>query len=269
MHGLGNDFIVLNGLEQTLELSPEQIRKISDRHFGIGCDQVLLIQPGGSPEVDIRYRIFNADGREVEHCGNGIRCIGRYLSQHGYVTGDTILAETINGKAVIYLESDGRIRVNMGVPRFEPADIPVNSNTREDYYMIDLSVGTVSLAAVSMGNPHAVMFVDDVEQTPVEVLGKEIQAGGLFPDGVNVGFMQILDRAHIKVRVFERGVGETLACGTGACAAMVTGYMANKLENEVNIRLKGGGLTVSWTGEGEPVWMIGPATTVYEGKIDL
>lgn len=269
MHGLGNDFVVLNGLDQEIILARQQVRLIADRHFGIGCDQVLLIQPSDDPQMDILYRIYNADGNEVEHCGNGVRCIGKYLSSRGYITGNVIHARTINGDATIYMEEDGNIRVNMGIPRLEPGEIPINAAARQENYLLDLSMGQVSVMAVSMGNPHAVIIVDDVDQAPVDTLAPEIQASAYFPQGVNVGFMQILDPAHVRLRVYERGVGETLACGTGACAAMVTGYLVNKLENEVDIGLKGGNLTVSWAGEGEQVWMTGPAATVYEGKIEL
>ena len=269
MHGLGNDFVVLNGLDQEIKLTPEQVRLIADRHFGIGCDQVLLIQPSDDPQMNIRYRIFNADGDEVEHCGNGVRCIGKYLSSRGYVSGNVIHARTVNGDATIYLDDEDRIRVNMGIPRLEPGQIPIKAEARQLNYLLDLSAGPVPVMAVSMGNPHAVIIVDDVEQALVGQLGPEIQTNGFFPQSANVGFMQIMDPAHVRLRVFERGVGETLACGTGACAAMVAGYLANKLENEVDIGLKGGNLTVSWAGEGEPVWMTGPAATVYEGKIEL
>ena len=269
MHGLGNDFVVLNGLEREIKLSPDQIRFIADRHFGIGCDQVLLIQRSDNPRMDIRYRIFNAIGDEVEHCGNGIRCVGDYLSRRGYVKDKVIQAETVNGAATIYLEDDSRIRVDMGIPRLAPAEIPIKAKTRQPHYELTLSTGVTPVMAVSMGNPHAVLIVPDVDRAPVTTLGPEIQSSEFFPRGVNVGFMQILDPEHIRLRVYERGVGETLACGTGACAAMVCGRLVNKLANTVDIGVKGGQLTVSWAGEGEPVWMTGPAATVYEGKIKL
>ena len=215
MHGLGNDFVVLNGLDQELELSPQQIRRIADRHFGVGCDQVLLIQASDDPQMDVRYRIYNADGSEVEHCGNGIRCIAKYLSSRGYVSGNVVHAQTINGNATIYLDGDDKIRVNMGVPRLAPADIPIAAAGRQQYYPLDLSVGTVSVMAVSMGNPHAVIFVDDVDQAPVGTLAPEIQASKYFPRSVNVGFLQILDRTHGRLRVYERGVGYRRLCGHG------------------------------------------------------
>jgi diaminopimelate epimerase len=269
MHGLGNDFIVLNGLERDINLSPDQIRMLADRHFGVGCDQVLLIQPSRDPRMDIRYRIYNSAGEEVEHCGNGIRCVGDYLRRRGIVQGNEIHAETVNGEAIIYLEGGDRIRVNMGQPRLAPADIPVQSSSRRLQYELELSGGTVTVMAVSVGNPHAVMIVPDVDTAPVTTLAPEIQASEFFPRGVNVGFMQVLDPGHIRLRVYERGVGETLACGTGACAAVVCGRVADKLADSVDVGLRGGHLTVDWAGEGEPVWMTGPAATVYEGKISL
>lgn len=267
MHGLGNDFVVFNGLERDIELSPEQVRVIADRHFGIGCDQVLLLQP--SQEADVRYRIFNADGAEVEQCGNGARCVADFLQKHGYIGGDVITAQTINGHIQIYIDGDDMIRVNMGVPRFQPEDIPLLVESRRSNYAVELSCGTVSLMALSMGNPHAILIVDNVDEAPVVSLGQEIQAHEIFPQSVNVGFMQILDPAHIRLRVYERGAGETLACGSGACAAVVAGHFYNKLETQVDVGLKGGHLNVSWSGEGEPVWMTGPSTTVYKGQIEL
>jgi diaminopimelate epimerase len=269
MHGLGNDFIVLNGLEQVIDLTREQLRMLSDRRFGIGCDQVLLLQPPNDPAAQVRYRIFNADGGEVEQCGNGARCIAAYLSRNGYVHGNELIAETVTGNLIIHLESEDRITVNMGIPSFEPLDIPLLVPARSNSYSVDLTGGPVSFMAVSMGNPHAVLIVNDVDWTPVAALGTEIQSLKIFPQGVNVGFMQIVDTGHIRLRVFERGVGETLACGSGACAAMVSGCLNNRLANAVDIGLKGGHLIVSWAGEGAPVYMTGPATTVYEGQIEL
>ena len=269
MHGLGNDFVVLNGLEGGIELSREQLRLLADRHFGVGCDQILLLQPPEDTDAQVRYRIFNADGTEVEQCGNGARCIAAYLSHHGYVKEGRIIVETVKGNIIIYLDGGDRVRVNMGIPRFEPADIPMLVPERSPMYTMELSVGTTSLMTVSMGNPHAVLIVNDVDWTPVSELGTEIQSHRIFPEGVNVGFMQIIDSGHIRLRVYERGVGETLACGTGACAAMVTGCVNNRLANEVDIGLKGGHLTVTWAGEGEPVFMTGPTTMVYEGQIEI
>jgi len=269
MHGLGNDFVVLNGLEQDIELQPDQICLIADRHIGVGCDQVLLIQASDDPKADIRFRIFNADGGEAEQCGNGARCIANYLLTHGYISGKTVTVETISGNTEIFFEGGNRIRVNMGIPRFEPTAIPILAVQRNQHYSIGLSSGTITFMALSMGNPHAVLTVENVDQAPVESRGSEIQAHEYFPESVNVGFMQILDPAHMRLRVYERGAGETLACGSGACAAVVAGFLDNKLDKEVDVRLKGGHLTVSWGGEGEPVWMTGPATMVYEGQISI
>ncbi len=269
MHGLGNDFVVLNGLEQDIELQPDQICLIADRRIGIGCDQVLLIQPSDDPKADIRFRIFNADGGEAEQCGNGARCIANYLQTHGYISGKTVTVETISGNSEIFFDGENRIRVNMGIPRFEPTEIPILAAKRNQHYSIDLSSGTITFMVLSMGNPHAVLVVENVDQAPVETRGSEIQAHELFPESVNVGFMQILDPAHIRLRVYERGAGETLACGSGACAAVVAGFLDNKLAKEVDVGLKGGHLTVSWGGAGEPVWMTGPATMVYEGQISI
>jgi len=245
------------------------LRLLSDRRFGIGCDQVLLLQPPNDPAAQVRYRIFNAGGGEVEQCGNGARCIAAYLSRNGYVHGNELIAETVTGNLIIHLESEDRITVNMGIPSFEPLDIPLLVPARSNSYSVDLTGGPVSFMAVSMGNPHAVLIVNDVDWTPVAALGTEIQSLKIFPQGVNVGFMQIVDTGHIRLRVFERGVGETLACGSGACAAMVSGCLNNRLANAVDIGLKGGHLIVSWAGEGAPVYMTGPATTVYEGQIEL
>jgi diaminopimelate epimerase len=269
MHGLGNDFVVLDGFRQELSLSAGQIRALADRRYGIGCDQVLLVQPDNDPLVDVRYRIFNAAGNEVEQCGNGARCIGRYLRQEGHVTGNVITAATMKGIITLYIGDDEQVSVNMGVPVFEPKRIPLQAPERLPGYSLELSCGSMELMSVSMGNPHAVLAVTDVEHTPVADIAREIQSSSLFPEGVNVGFMQIIDPSRIYLRVYERDVGETPACGTGACAAMVTGHLYQGLENEVDIRLTGGHLAVSWAGEGQPVWMNGPASTVFKGQIDL
>ena len=269
MHGLGNDFVVFDGLVQDIELKPEQIRLIADRHFGVGCDQVLFIGSSDNPEVDVRYRIFNASGEEVEQCGNGVRCIANYLFRRGVVSTDVLTVDTINGVIKVYKDGNDSIRVNMGVPQFEPSKVPLRADTRKMHYSMDLSGQTIELMALSMGNPHAVFVVDDIEKALVHSLGQAVQAHEMFPKGVNVGFMQVLDREHIRIRVYERGVGETLACGSGACAAVVAGCMDNRLANEVDVGLNGGHLTIAWEGEGNPVWMTGPATTVYEGKIEL
>jgi diaminopimelate epimerase len=269
MHGLGNDFVVLNALQTPIQLSKEQFRFIADRRFGIGCDQVLIIEPSQTPGVDVRYRIFNADGAEVEQCGNGVRCIGDFLRQRSLVDAESIKVETMNGVVTIYFEDSGQIRVDMGVPDFNPLHIPIAWLERQIFYSLNLGPEQIELMAVSMGNPHAVLIVDDVAEAPVLKLGPAIQQHSLFPESVNVGFMQIVDSAHIRLRVYERGVGETLACGTGACGAVAAGINAGRLGNDVNVELKGGDLQISWSGEGQVVWMTGSAATVYDGQIEI
>lgn len=269
MHGLGNDFIVLNGLDKAICLSGEQIRFLSDRHFGVGCDQLLLLEPARDSNADVRYRIFNADGNEVQQCGNGARCIAEFLYRAELIQKDTINAETGEGIIRIYRREGGMYTVDMGVPRFEPAEIPMRTGRRADSYALKLADTSVEVYALSMGNPHAVLMVEDVENSPVAALGAQIQQHTDFPEGVNAGFMQVIDRQHIRLRVYERGAGETLACGSGACAAVVAGRMAGRLDEEVVVGLKGGALVISWQGEGETVWMSGPATTVYKGRISV
>lgn len=267
MHGLGNDFIVLNGLQRPLRLTRNQIRLLADRHLGIGCDQLLLIE--ASACADIRYRIFNADGEEAQQCGNGARCIADFLRRESIITKDVITAETSRGVIRIYTLAGGNYRVDMGAPDFEPAAIPILVDGRRERYTLALSGGDVEVYALSMGNPHAVLEVDDVEAVAVGTLGPQIQQHAAFPEGVNVGFMQILDETHIRLRVYERGAGETLACGSGACAAMAAGRMAGRLDNQVDVGLKGGHLLINWEGEGEPVWMSGPAVMVFQGRIEI
>ncbi len=269
MHGLGNDFILLDGFRQAIALAPEQVRTLADRHFGIGCDQVLLIEPDKDPSIDVRYRIFNAAGEEVEQCGNGARCVAKYLVDQGRVNGGEIRAATMKGVITLYPQADGQVRVNMGVPVLEPARIPLRADRRQAFYAAETAAGRVEFMAASMGNPHAVIRVPDCAAAEVERIARAVQGSGVFPAGVNVGFMELLDPARIALRVYERGVGETLACGTGACAAMVCGRLHQALEKEVDIGLKGGHLVVSWEGEGHPVWMTGPAATVYQGQIEL
>jgi len=269
MHGLGNDFVVFDTFQQDIKLGREQLRFIADRNFGIGCDQILVLGPANTPDADVSYRIYNADGGEVGQCGNGARCAARYLRDHGLVSKDVIMASTKKGMLGLYMEDGGQVRVNMGVPVFEPGDIPISAAGRQGHYTMDIGDEKILASILSMGNPHAVITVDNVERAPVQVLGPEVQQCGLFPEGVNVGFMQIVDQTRIRLRVFERGAGETLACGSGACAAVVAGRMDGLLQETVLVELKGGTLSVRWPGEGEPVWMTGPATTVYEGKIEL
>jgi len=269
MHGLGNDFVVINAVTQRLELTPERARRIADRRRGIGCDQILLVEQPRMPGTDFRYRIFNADGGEVEQCGNGARCFARYVRDAGLTDQDELALETAAGVIRTRIEADGQITVNMGVPRFEPEDIPFEAPSRQDNYALEVSGGRVTIGVVSMGNPHAVLRVQDVNTAPVTTLGPLIEEHERFPRRVNVGFMEIIDRTSIRLRVFERGAGETLACGTGACAAAVVGQQQGLLDSRVQVHLPGGELLVHWQGEQQPVWLTGPASHVFEGYIDL
>jgi diaminopimelate epimerase len=269
MHGAGNDFVVLDGVRQSIALSPEQIRYIADRHFGIGCDQLLLVEKSPRDDADFRYRIFNADGGEVEQCGNGARCFVRFVHDHKLTSKREIVVETKSGLISPRLEEDGRVTVNMGAPIFDPARIPFMSDS--DAVIRPLQVGddTVQITAVSMGNPHAVQVVADVETAPVATQGPLIEHHPRFPKRVNAGFMQVIDREHIKLRVYERGAGETLSCGTGACAAVVAGIRRGLLDTTVHVATRGGTLSITWAGEHSPVLMTGPAISVFEGEINL
>lgn len=267
MHGLGNDFVVIDAINQDIELSEEQIRYIADRHFGVGCDQLLLVEAAESDDVDFIYRIFNADGGEVEQCGNGARCFAVFVREKGLSDKNSIVVETNTGVISLYIDQDGQVTVDMGVPEFAPWKIPFNADTRLDEYALDVSGEVLKIGAVSLGNPHAVTIVENVDRTDVDKLGREIEHHALFPNRVNAGFMQIINNAHIRLRVFERGAGETLACGTGACAAVVIGHLQGHLAEEVEVELPGGSLLIRWQGEASPVMMTGPATTVFEGKI--
>lgn len=268
MHGLGNDFVVLDGINQKIDLDRQQIRTLADRHFGIGCDQLLLVEEAEGT-ADFRYRIFNADGGEVEQCGNGARCFVRYVHEHGLTHKNEIRIETLSGVISPKLEVNGDVTVNMGKPQFEPEEIPFIAEKRELTYSLEIQGRLVTISAVSMGNPHAVLLVQDVDTAPVEADGALIEAHPRFPKKVNVGFMQIVDRSRIRLRVFERGAGETLACGTGACAAVVVGIRLGLLDRQVTVSTRGGELTINWDGNDAPVWMTGPAVTVFEGEINL
>jgi len=268
MQGLGNDFVVLDGINQAITLDREQIRKLADRHFGIGCDQILLVEKADG-QADFRYRIFNADGGEVEQCGNGARCFVRYVHDHGLTQKNEIRIETLSGVISPHLEVNGNVTVNMGKPIFEPEAIPFIAEKRALTYPLELPGQPVTISAVSMGNPHAVRVVPDVDNAPVDTEGALIELHPRFPKRVNVGYLQVMDRTHIKLRVFERGAGETLACGTGACAAVVAGIDLGLLDHQVKVSTRGGELTISWQGNDEPVWMTGPAVTVFEGEINL
>ncbi len=269
MHGLGNDFVVLDGVREPIALSPAQLKHIADRHFGVGCDQVLLIEPPTSGDTDFRYRIFNADGGEVEQCGNGARCFALYVYEEGMATSAEIRVETAGGILRLARPVDGRVTVDMGVPEFEPEAIPFLAERRQQRYALDVEGEAVQIGAVSMGNPHAVIQVPDLEQAPVQLLGERIEHHPRFPRRVNVGFMQVLNEHRIRLRVFERGVGETLACGSGACAAVAVGRDQELLAERVRVELPGGELVVSWPGATSSVSMTGPAVRVYEGQIEL
>ena len=269
MHGLGNDFVVLDGVRQCVDLTPKQLRFLADRNFGIGCDQILLVEPPGQAGVDFRYRIFNADGGEVEQCGNGARCFVRFVHEQGLTDKREIRVETKNGIIAPRLEADGEITVDMGVPRFQPREIPFLHDDDVVVYSLDVADETLDISVVSMGNPHAVQVVDSVDTAPVGQHGPLIESHERFPQRVNAGFMQIVDRHAIRLRVYERGSGETLACGTGACAAAVTGIRRGLLDSPVRVTTRGGDLSIAWGGPGQPVLMTGPATTVFSGEIDL
>ena len=269
MHGLGNDFVVIDAINQPVKLTTEQVRQIADRHRGVGCDQLLLVEPPDSIGVDFRYRIFNADGGEVEQCGNGARCFARFVQDQGLTDKNEIPVSTRAGKLLLKLRSNGEVEVNMGEPGFEPADLPLDAPRRQDEYELTVDGQTLRFHAVSMGNPHAVILVDDVDSAPVATLGPALQSHPAFPHQVNVGFLQIRDRDHFRLRVFERGAGETRACGTGACAAMVAGRQAGLLNETAEAQLRGGNLSIRWEGEGKPVFMTGPAASVFEGTINI
>ena len=269
MHGLGNDFVVLDAIAHPLALAPEQLRFIADRHFGIGCDQILQVEAPRRADTDFYYRIFNADGGEVEQCGNGARCFVRYVHDKGLSSKTEIRVGTLGGVIVPRLERDGQVTVDMGAPVFEPAQIPFDARKRALTYPLEVNGKTIEISALSIGNPHAVQIVPDVEDALVGSEGPLIERHARFPQRVNAGYVQVAGRGHIRLRVFERGAGETLACGTGACAAVVAGIMRGLLDARVRVTTRGGDLVISWAGEGRPVLMTGPAVTVFEGEIEL
>ncbi|MEE8288473.1 MAG: diaminopimelate epimerase [Nitrosomonadaceae bacterium] len=268
MHGLGNDFILIDGVNQSVQLSLEQLCLLADRHFGVGCDQILLVEKAKG-NADFRYRIFNADGSEVEQCGNGARCLVRYVHDHGMTQKNEIRVETLGGLIIPKLESNGEVTVNMGIPKFEPQEIPFIAEKRMLTYPLDIDDKQVEFSILSMGNPHAVQIVEDVNLAPVLVEGALIECHPRFPQHVNAGYMQVVTRNHINIRVYERGTGETLACGTGACAAVVTGITRGLLDSTVKVSTLGGNLIVHWESQDHPVWMTGPAVAVFDGEIEL
>jgi len=269
MQGAGNDFVVIDAINQQVELAPDRIRRIADRHFGVGCDQLLLIERARTPGTDFYYRIFNADGGEVQHCGNGARCFLRYVRDHRFTDKTQIKVETLSGVIVPKLESDGQVTVDMGAPEFEPVRIPFLAQQPALTYRIEVGGNSVEVSALSMGNPHAVQVVANVEQAPVSIEGPLIEHHPSFPQRTNAGYMQVVERHHVKLRVWERGAGETLACGTGACAAVVAGIARGLLDSPVKVATRGGSLTIAWAGAGLPVMMTGPAESVFEGTIDI
>lgn len=269
MHGLGNDFLVIDNVTQNVYLPNEQIRKLADRNFGVGFDQLLVVEPPYDPDLDFHYRIFNADGSEVSQCGNGARCFARFVRMKGLINRNKIRVSTHSGKMTLFIERDGNVTVTMPVPQFEPAKIPFTAQKSEGTYILRSEDETVLCGAVSMGNPHCVLTVDDITTAPVETLGAQLSVHERFPKDVNVGFMEVLTPEKIKLRVYERGAAETLACGSGACAAVVIGQTQKKLAKQVSVELPGGKLRIYWKGPGNPVKMTGPAVHVFDGQMHI
>ena len=269
MHGLGNDFVVVDGVTQKVFFNAETLKRLGDRHFGIGFDQLLLVEPPYDPDLDFHYRIFNADGSEVQQCGNGARCFARFVRLKGLTNKDRIAVSTVSGRIVLQLEDNDQVTVNMGVPEFEPAKIPFRALKAEKLYLLRVAEQTVMCGVVSMGNPHCVIEVPSVKDAPVETLGPKLESFDRFPERINVGFMEVVSASEINLRVYERGAGETLACGPGACAAVVVGIQQEKLKGRVKVNLPGGSLYISWNGPGSPVYMTGPAEHVFDGQIEL
>lgn len=280
MQGAGNDFVVIDAINQHIDLQPDQWRRLGDRRFGVGADQILVVERPTEPGCDFRYRIFNQDGGEVEQCGNGARAFVRFVSEKGLTKERSIRVQTMKGIITPRLEQDGSITVDMGAPVLEAARVPFDSNGlegrsegRDTVYPLEVraqgAVRTVFVSVVSMGNPHAVQVVEDVDTAPVEETGPQIEQHPRFPNRVNAGYLQVVDRHHAKLRVYERGAGETLACGTGACAAVVAGIRRGLLDSPVRVTARGGELSIAWAGEGQPVYLSGPAATVFEGEIEL
>lgn len=269
MQALGNDFVVVDGIRQAVALEPRLAARIADRHAGIGCDQILVAEQALADGADFRMRIFNADGGEVGQCGNGARCFGRFLLDNELTRRREIVVETMTGLLTLYIDDSGEVRVDMGVPRFEPPGVPFLADAEQAQYDLEVDGCRVRIAVLAVGNPHAVLFVDDVAQAPVAVLGPQIESHARFPDRTNVGFAQVVDRGSIRLRVYERGAGETRACGSGACAAVVAGRRLGLLDPTVAVALPGGRLGVSWQGDDSPVLLSGPAKTVFEGRVDL
>ena len=269
MHGNGNDFVLLDNMSKALDLDSGKIRLLADRHRGIGCDQLLIAEPAQRPDADVRARIFNQDGSEVGQCGNGLRCLAVHLRDSGIVRGDSIAIEAGQGMVRARFVDSRSALVDMGVPVFEPREIPFQSPARAPSYQVQVDGQRLEIGVVSLGNPHAVLRVDDCDGAPVQALGPAVQALEAFPEGVNVGFLQVIDAGRVRLRVFERGVGETLACGSGACAAVAVGRTRGWLGERVSVALPGGELAVDWKGEGQPMWLTGPTQRAFEGTFEL
>ncbi|MBB3169691.1 diaminopimelate epimerase [Simiduia aestuariiviva] len=269
MHGLGNDFVMIDAISQKVRLNADKVRKLADRRFGIGCDQVLIVEEPSNPDVDFRYRIYNADGSEVENCGNGARCFANFVRERKLTGKQVIKVETASGILELHVKRGDQVQVDMGKPILAPADIPFNSQQQSTIYPLHIDGQTLQISAVSMGNPHAVLVVDNCAAAPVERLGPQIENHPDFPNRVNVGFMEVLSRTEINLRVYERGAGETLACGTGACAAVVAGRLRDLLDSTVTVNLPGGALVIEWAGGDHPVRMTGPTAQVFQGQVKL
>lgn len=269
MHGLGNDFVMIDAISQKVRLNADKVRKLADRRFGVGCDQVLIVEEPSNPDVDFRYRIYNADGSEVENCGNGARCFANFVRERKLTGKNVIKVETANGILELRVNDNDQVQVDMGQPVLAPAEIPFNASQQAACYPLTVGEQTFEIGAVSMGNPHAVLLVDSCAQAPVATLGPKIEHHSDFPNRVNVGFMEIVSRSEIHLRVHERGAGETLACGTGACAAVVAGRLRDLLDSKVTVHLPGGALAIEWAGPGQPVLMTGPTAQVFQGQVKL
>lgn len=269
MHGLGNDFIVIDAINQRLALTPKKIRLMAERHTGIGFDQLLVVEKPSQPNMDFKYRIFNADGSEVGQCGNGARCFAKFVRDKKLSDKQDIHVETKSGHLILHIDEHELITVNMGIPRHLPQEIPLIAQQEARFYTVNINGIEKAFGAVSMGNPHAVLQVNDIKTAPLDTIGMQLESHHIFPERANIGFMQVMNRKTIKLRVYERGTGETLACGSGACAAVVIGIEQNLLDNLVRVELAGGDLTIEWGGRGNPVQMTGPAVSVFEGYINL
>jgi len=269
MHGLGNDFMVVDAISQNIFLTEGQIRRLSNRHTGVGFDQLLLIEPPPQPDVDFHYRIYNADGSEVAQCGNGVRCLAKFVRKMGLTWKKKIRVSTMKGIMDLVVMRNGLVSVDMGIPELAPNKIPLNTEIQAVDYQLQLQDSQITFGSVSMGNPHCVLSVDDIDQALVDEIGLQINQHHLFPEGVNVGFMQVVSESEVKLRVFERGTGETRACGSGACASAVVGRLQNRLQQRIKVFLPGGHLHIDWEGVGQSLKMIGPAEFVYHGYIEV